>query len=106
MQTEIAFYAVKDLIPGFLDVAGMSAEADRMRGVDVHDCESVDMAVTVIRQVKDAAPERWADVVEEVCFWAEALVWASWSLDATTLEECRRALGKAIAEGYHLVMEH
>lgn len=106
MQTEIAFYAVKDLIPGFLDVAGMATEAQEMRGVDVHDAESVDRAVAVIRQVRESAPGRWAPIVEEVCFWAEAMIWASWALDAMTLEDCRKRLGAAIADGYRSMAVH
>lgn len=106
METEIAFYAVRDLIPGFLDVAGMPAEADAMRGMDVCDRESVGRAIAVVQEVRDGASGRWAPFVEEVCFWAEALIWASWASDTETLKECRKALGRAIDEGYHLMTAH
>lgn len=106
MQTEIALYAVKDLIPGFLDVAGMRPEAEMMRRADLHGCDSVDEAVAAIRQARDSSSGRWAPLVEEVCFWAEAMVWASWDQDAHTMEECRKRLDRTIADGYRTMAVH
>lgn len=106
METEIAFYAVRDLIPGFLDVAGMPAEADAMRCMDVNDRESVGRAANAVQEIREGASGRWAPFVEEVCFWAEALIWAFWAFDATTMEECRKSLGKAIDDGYRLMTAH
>lgn len=100
MQTEMAFYAVNGAVSGVLDVAGLGSEAEAVRAsVDAGEVASL------LRRVAEEANGRWAPVVQEVCFWAEAVVWAAWTEDPS-FEECKRRLEKAIAEGYALMTLH
>lgn len=95
MQTEIAFYAMSDLVPGVLDVAGLASEADEVRRT----ASSAGEVAALLRRVRKEASGAWAPVVRDVCFWAEVVVWAAWRGDKA-FEEYRSRLYRAIDDGY------
>ncbi len=111
-MTEIAFYAVNDAVCGVLDVAGLGPEADEVRSA----VASAGDVASLLRGVAAEARGPWAPVIREVCFWAEAIVWAAWRSDAVRspdetvqdgeFEELRNRLEKAISDGYAQMALH
>lgn len=101
MWNEVACYDVSDAVSGVLEVAGLTKEAERVRDVGT----SAGEVAGLLRRVRAEATGMWAPALQEVCFWAEAVVWAAWAGDES-LEEYRARLRAAIDEGYALVRTH
>lgn len=97
---------VRDFFPGLLDAAGMPREAEEMRGIDMLSETCVAEAVAVLRRVREEAVGRWAPLLQEACFWAEAMVWAAWSGDEDVFEECQESMTKAVTDGIALMAVH
>lgn len=97
---------VRDLIPGLLDAAGMTPEAEEMRGVDMLSATCVGDATALFRRIREEAFGQWAPLLKEACFWAEAMVWAAWEGDLDSFEECRTRLESAVSDGLALMTMH
>lgn len=98
----MSYHDVNDAVSDALGVAGLDAEAEAVRTASACPGE----AVAVLRRVAEEARGPWESVLQEVCFWAEAAIWAEWSSDQTAYFECRERLTSAIADGYVRMSPH
>lgn len=84
----------------------MASEAEEMRRVDMtSETYAVD-ASAILRRVMDEAGGRWASLLQEVCFWAEAVVWAAWDGDVDAFNERRAMMDGALTDGLASMRTH
>lgn len=100
MLTGIALYVVNDAVSRVFDVAGLGPEAEEVRAA----VSCVGDVVSLLRRVADEVDGRWAPIVREVCFWAEAVVWAEWRGDRT--DGLMLRLDRAVTVGYGQMAVH
>jgi arylsulfatase A-like enzyme len=105
MQTETDS-TVRDFLPGLLDAAGMPREAEEMRRIDMLSETCTAEAAALLRRVRDEAGGRWAPLLQEACFWAEAVIWAAWRGDEEAFEESREAMDRVVIDGLALMAVH
>lgn len=97
---------VRALVPGLLDAAGMTAEAEEMRRIDMFSETCVNDCVTLLRKASEEATGPWADLLKEVCFWAEAMLWMAWGQDSDLFYECQRQLEDIVSDGLPVTVLH
>ena len=77
----------------------MAPEAEEMRRVDVFSPACAAEATAILQRVRDEAGGRWAPLLREACFWAEAMIWAAWEGDGDAFDEYRGRLDQAVTDG-------
>ena len=97
---------VRDLVPGLLEAAGMAPEAEEMRRVDMFSATCVAEATAILQRVREEASGRWAPLLREACFWAEAMIWAAWEGDGDAFDERQERLGQAVTDGLASMTMH
>jgi hypothetical protein len=99
-MTASTYSLLKDRVPATMDAAGMSAVAELLRESDPIDYGRVAEALRSMPGHARAAqrPERCVSAVEDVAFWAEAAVWASYAADEDAFRLCVARVTDALEE--------
>ena len=99
-MTASTYSLLKDRVPATMDAIGMSVVADLLRESDPIDYERVAEALRSLPEhARDARhPERCVSAVEDVAFWAEAAVWASYAADEDAYRLCVARVTEALEE--------
>lgn len=92
-------HLIRDLVPTFLDSAGLIPSAELMRRLpQIKTGRAAFMATKVLKQLNDITVNdpAWLPLVKEVSFWTEAALWMAVQNDKENCGACIVFLNRAI----------
>jgi hypothetical protein len=91
MQTQEALI-VQKLLVEMLDATGLEEEASEIGNMDPKSRKFVGISTSLLRKIGSDISGSENPYIQDICFWAEAMIWAGWKKDSKSFSDYKERL--------------